>query len=137
MSAVGKPTLRPERLAALAIAIAAIAGIAVGFFLLPPKTPAIDYIPVLATPAFLGTFCVIGLRQGGRAARWMPLFLMAMFLLQIAGRSHVVVLSALGIGAGAVTIIAALRGHHRLAVVSTIACSALLAATLAGGLLLR
>jgi hypothetical protein len=137
MNTADKPMLRHERLVVISVAIAAIAGIAAGFFILPSRTTATDYVYLLVTPAGFGALCLIAVRRDGQVGRWMPLFLVAIFLLDIANRPHVALLSALGVGAGAVAVVATLRSHQPLAVVSTAVCSALLAATLVGGLLLR
>jgi hypothetical protein len=137
MNSVDRPTQRHERLVVLSVAIAAIAGLAAGFFMLPPSTTTTNYIYVLVTPAGFGALCLIAVRRGGQVGRWMPLLLVAIFLLDIAGRPHVTLLSALGVGAGVIAVAATLRSHQRLAAVSTAVCSALLGATLVGGLLPR
>jgi hypothetical protein len=67
----------------------------------------------------------------------MCLLLLAVFLRDIARWPHVTVLSALGLGAGVSAFGATLRNHRLLVAVSTVVCSALRAAMLAGGLLLR
>jgi len=115
------------------LCIAAIAGIAVGWGVGPSEANALGYVYSVAGPACYGAMWVSIIRRGGRAARWLPLMLLAMFLLDIAKSPHVPSLSALGLAAVAIVGIATLCGHQRAAIISTVVSSALLAATLLGG----
>lgn len=82
--------------------------------------------------------CVYALRGGGRAAlSWLPLLLPAVFLLEIAGRPQIPVLSASSMVAAASFGIASWRGYLRTAVASAVVSCALLVATLIGGQLIR
>lgn len=136
MSAADQSLARFERIVMISVAVALIVGIAAGF-IRPPHTLAFDYISALVSSAGCGALCLAGIRRGGRTARWMSAFLVAAFLLDIARRPHVTVLSALGLATGVVAFVATLRSEQRLAIVSAVLCSALLAATRVGGLLLR
>lgn len=137
MNAAHKPTQLHARFLMLLVAFAAVAGIAAGSLIIPSRTTVPEYVYALVHPACFGAMCWLALRRGGEAARWTPLLLVAMFLLDIAKGPHVAVLSVLGLGAGALSVAATLRLHQRLAVASMAICCALLAATLVGGLLLR
>ena len=137
MNAAHKPTQPQARVPIILVAFAAIAGILAGSLILPSRTTAAAYVYALVHPACFGALCFLAVRRGAKGARWTPLLLLAVFLLDIAKGPHVMVLSVLGLGAGAASVAAALRGHQRLALASTALCCALLAATLVGGLLLR
>jgi hypothetical protein len=136
MSTADQLPRRFERAVMISVAVALIGGIAAGF-MSPPRTVASEYISALVGSAGCGALCLVGVRQGGRRARWMSVLLVAVFLLDIAGRPHVPAISALALTAGAVAFIATLRSRQRLAVASTVLCSALLVATRVGGLWLR
>jgi hypothetical protein len=137
MNAAHEPTVRHPRLAVLALAVAGTAGVAAGWFMVSGSTPAADYVLAFARTALFGAVCVVGYRQRAPAARWMPWLLMAMFVLDILEGPHIMLLSTLGLGVGAMAIVATLRGRHRVAIASMVACCALLAATLVGGLARR
>jgi hypothetical protein len=53
MNTVGKPMPRHERLVVISVAIAAMAGIAAGFFILPSRTTATDYVYLLGEAALM------------------------------------------------------------------------------------
>ena len=133
MSSAPKPTLRNAAMVVPAL----FTGLAIGWLVVPSGESAFDYLYSVASPACFGAICVEALLRGGRAASWVPLLLLAVFVLDIARRPHVPVLSALGLAAGAVVGIAALRGHQRTAVAGTVVSCVLLVATLIGGRLLR
>lgn len=136
MSTADQSPLRFERVVMSSVAVALIAGIAAGF-MSPPRTLASEYISALVSSAGCGALCLVGVRQGGRTARWMSALLVAGFLLDIARRPQVTALSAFGLIAGVIAFVATLRSQQRLAVTSTVLCSALLVATRVGGLWLR
>jgi len=127
---------RPRNAVIVVFAIC-IAGIAVGWLVGPSGASTFGYVHSLASPACFGAISVYALRQGGRAACWLPLLMPGVFLLDITRSPHVPVLSALGLAAAAIAGIAALRGHQRTTIVSTVVSCALLAATLIGGRLLH
>ena len=133
MSSAPKPTLRNAAMVVPALC----AGLTIGWLVVPPGESAFDYVYSVASPALFGAVCVHALRRGERAASWVPLLLLAVFVLDIARRPHVPVLSALGLAVGAVVGIAALRGHQRTAVAGTVVSSVLLAATLIAGRLIH
>ena len=105
MSAVAKPTLRHERLAVLAITIAAIAGIAAGFFL--HRQNRTDYFGLVNLPAS-GRFASSA-PPGGKWA--LDTCSGGDIPSAHARRPQVTMLSALGLGAGAIAVVAALRSH--------------------------
>ncbi|HYP98878.1 MAG TPA: hypothetical protein VER96_09395 [Polyangiaceae bacterium] len=129
MSAAHQPTSRNAAIVVFALC----AGIAVGWLGAPSGANALGYVTSVASPAYFGAMSVYAIRRGGSAARWFPLLLLAVFLLDIARSPHVPSLSALGIAAAASAGIATLRGHKRAAIASTLVSSALLVATLIAG----
>lgn len=135
MSVVDEPTLRQERIVMYSVALVLVAGIALGF-IRPPRTIAIDYISTLVSSVGCGALCFVGIRRGGRTARWTSVLMMAMFVLDIAKDPHVPEISALCLGTSVAAFVATLRNHQRFALVWTVACSVLWGATLVGGLLL-
>lgn len=136
MNAAHQPSLRPGRLVVISLAVTLVAGIAVGWFSGSATTTASDYVHALADPVFFGALSIMAARRGTPAGYWAPVLLMAVFLLDIALYPHVMVLSVLGLSAGAIALLAT-RHHQRVAVASAVACSALLGATLVAGVWLH
>lgn len=132
MSAANESTPRSARFRGVALALAAVVGIAVGFFAMRGSTSH-GYAYAILHPVGFGAMCLLGLRGGKRPRSISPLLLLVLFLLDIARSPHLPVVSALGLVAGAIAVLAALRGNQRWVVAGVVTCSALLAATLGGG----
>jgi len=135
MSSAHKSTSRNAAIAV--VGVAGTAGIAAGWQVAPSGANALGYLHAGAGPVCFSALCVYAVRRGGRAARWLPLLLLGVFLLDIARSPHVPILSALGLTAAVIVGIATLRGHRPTTIVGTVACCSLLAATLIGGRLLH
>lgn len=114
---------------------ATVVGLAVGFFMAPPDSAAFRYASALVHSVGWGAACFLAVRSGAPAGRWAPVALVAAFVLDILSEPHVTALSVVGVGAGLLAVVAALRRQPHLAAAGTAVCSLCLVATLVGGLL--
>lgn len=123
-----------RRVSALVVVVVVVAGAAAGWFMRPPVTRYFDYVYALVEPTGLAAACVSMLARQVTAARWFVPLLLISVMLNVATRPQTAALSAFGIAAGLVAVVAIPLHGTRLAMAAAALCGVSITASLLTGL---
>ena len=116
------------------LALTATAGGGLGWLIRSSGGHTFDQVYAVLDPACVGAVSIGLLQRRVRHSRWLVPLLLVFAMLNVAVRPHTPVLSAIGLGAGAVAILCALCGRNRAAIVATLLACSSIAVTLFAGL---
>jgi hypothetical protein len=108
----------------------AVAGVAVGWLFIHSHLHTFDLVYALVLPFCIAALCTHVLLGRIRHASWLVPLQLVGLMLTVASHPQVLVLSALGVGAGSLAIAASVRGHGYAAVAGTLLCGGCISASL-------
>jgi len=107
----------------------------VGWFIVPAHARTFAYVHALVGPICIATLCVSALYRHVKHSRWLVPLLLIGVMLNVVSCPHDLVLTTIGLAAGALATFASLFNHHRAAIAATLLCCSAITATLLVGLL--